>query len=98
VNADRTVSVHPVTLGVVDGERVAVAKGLSAGDIVVTEGADRLRDGAQVLLPNAGPAAAAQKPATPAAAGQGQGQGQGQGRHKRPNGQAPNQPPTRPPQ
>jgi membrane fusion protein, multidrug efflux system len=91
VNADRTVSVHPVTLGVVDGERVAVAKGLSAGDIVVTEGADRLRDGAQVLLPNAAPAAAAQKPAAPAAAGQ------GQGRHKRPNGQAPNQSPTRPP-
>jgi membrane fusion protein, multidrug efflux system len=91
VNADRTVSVHPVTLGVVDGERVAVAKGLSAGDIVVTEGADRLRDGAQVLLPNAAPAAAPQKPAAPAAAGQ------GQGRHKRPNGQAPNQSPTRPP-
>jgi multidrug efflux system membrane fusion protein len=87
--ADRTVSVHPVTLGVVDGERVAVAKGLAAGDIVVTEGADRLRDGAQVLLPDAGPAAT-QKPAgQPAAA---------PGRRKRPNARAPNQPATRPPQ
>jgi multidrug efflux system membrane fusion protein len=90
VNADRTVSVHPVTLGVVDGERVAVTKGLAVGDIVVTEGADRLRDGAQVLLPNADPAASAPKPAAqPGAA---------PGRRKRPNGQAPNQPATRPPQ
>jgi multidrug efflux system membrane fusion protein len=89
VNADRTVSVHPVTLGVVDGERVAVTKGLAAGDIVVTEGADRLRDGAQVLLPNSNPSAAPQRPA-----GQ---PGAGSGRRKRqngqaPNGQAPNQP------
>ena len=90
VNADRTVGVHPVTLGVVDGERVAVAKGLAAGDIVVTEGADRLRDGAQVLLPNTAPAAAAQKPA-----GQ---PGAAPARRKRPSGQAPNQPATRPPQ
>ena len=53
VNADRTVAVRPVTLGVVDGERVAVAAGLSAGDVVVTEGGDRLRDGATVMLPEA---------------------------------------------
>src|SRR5580693_517582 len=64
VNADRTVSVRAVTLGVVDGERVAVVKGLNAGEIVVTEGGDRLRDGAPVQLPStAAPAAAAQGPA-----------------------------------
>ncbi|MGH8137041.1 MAG: efflux RND transporter periplasmic adaptor subunit [Steroidobacteraceae bacterium] len=51
VNPDSTVSVRPVTLGVVDGEQVAVSKGLSPGDVVVTEGGDRLRDGAPVLLP-----------------------------------------------
>ena len=56
VNADNTVSVRPVTLGVVDGERVAVTAGLAAGDVVVTEGGDRLRDGAQVMLPDAAPA------------------------------------------
>jgi membrane fusion protein, multidrug efflux system len=50
-----TVSVRPVTLGVIDGERVAVAKGLSPGDVVVTEGGDRLRDGAPVLLPASTP-------------------------------------------
>jgi multidrug efflux system membrane fusion protein len=51
VNVDSTVAVRPVVLGVVDGERVAVVKGLAPGDVVVTEGGDRLRDGARVLLP-----------------------------------------------
>jgi multidrug efflux system membrane fusion protein len=76
VNADSTVKVRPVTLGVVDGERVAVATGLAAGEIVVTEGGDRLRDDAKVLLPDATPkpAAAAHppgsaKPGTPGAPG-----------------------------
>ncbi len=53
VNPDQTVSVRPVTLGVVDGERVSVASGLAAKDVVVTEGGDRLRDGAKVQLPPA---------------------------------------------
>jgi membrane fusion protein, multidrug efflux system len=60
VNPDHTVKVRPVTLGVVDGERVAVTQGLSVGEVVVTEGGDRLRDGAQVQLPSAaGPSVAA---------------------------------------
>jgi len=53
VNPDSTVSVHPIKLGTADGERVAVTSGLSATDIVVTEGGDRLRDGATVQLPAA---------------------------------------------
>jgi multidrug efflux system membrane fusion protein len=65
VNADHSVSVRPVTLGVVDGERVAVTAGLKAGEIVVTEGGDRLREGAQVILPSASPAPAASGPAQP---------------------------------
>jgi membrane fusion protein, multidrug efflux system len=75
VNADRTVTVRPVTLGVVDGERVAITAGLAAGETVVTEGGDRLRDGAQVQLPNATPPAAgahapgAAHPGTPGAPG-----------------------------
>ncbi len=99
VNADRTVSVHPVTLGVVDGERVAVTKGLAAGDVVVTEGADRLRDGAQVLLPNSDPSAATQKPAGQPGAGTHRKRTNGQGPNgQAPDGQGPNQPPARPPQ
>jgi multidrug efflux system membrane fusion protein len=72
VGSDSTVKVRTVTLGVVDGERVAVTKGLSAGEVVVTEGGDRLRDGAPVLLPSATvPAAGAKAPgsARPGASG-----------------------------
>ena len=68
VNSDHTVAVRPVTLGVVDGERVAILKGLKLGELVVTDGGDRLRDGAEVQLPGATPApsAAARPPgATP---------------------------------
>jgi multidrug efflux system membrane fusion protein len=62
VNPDRTVKVKPVTLGVVDGERVAVTQGLSVGEVVVTEGGDRLRDGAAVQLPSAAESVAAAHP------------------------------------
>jgi membrane fusion protein, multidrug efflux system len=83
VDTDKqTVSVRPVTLGVVDGERVAVTVGLAAGEVVVTEGGDRLRDGAAVLLPKtqaAGAAPVPGKPATPATPAQ----------HRRPRGKQP---------
>jgi multidrug efflux system membrane fusion protein len=62
VDSDRTAKVRPVTLGAVDGERVAVAAGLAVGEVVVTEGGDRLRDGAPVQLPPATPAAGAAAP------------------------------------
>jgi len=58
-----TVSVHPVTLGAQDGDFFAVTAGLSPGDRVVTDGADRLRDGAKVSIPDTA--------STPAAAGAG---------------------------
>jgi membrane fusion protein, multidrug efflux system len=45
---DAKAVVQPVTVGLVDAERAAIAKGLSAGDIVVTDGVDRLRDGSPV--------------------------------------------------
>lgn len=54
VNADDTVSVRPVTLGASQGERVAVVSGLAPGERVVTDGADRLRDGAKVTAREAG--------------------------------------------
>ncbi|HEY4214763.1 MAG TPA: efflux RND transporter periplasmic adaptor subunit [Steroidobacteraceae bacterium] len=51
VNADKTAAVRAVKLGVQDGDTVAVTEGLAEGDIVVTEGGDRLRDGSPVELP-----------------------------------------------
>ena len=49
VAADRSVSIRKVALGPVDGESVAV-EGLAAGELVVVDGADRLREGATVEL------------------------------------------------
>jgi multidrug efflux system membrane fusion protein len=48
VNADSTVSVRPVKLGVTDGDRVEVVSGLTPGDRIVIDGADKLRDGAKI--------------------------------------------------
>src|SRR4029077_13140868 len=50
VNADSTVSVRPVKLGVTDGDRVEVLSGLVPGDRIVIDGADKLRDGAKINL------------------------------------------------
>lgn len=48
--ADNKVSVRPVELGPQDGPMFAVKSGLSPGDRVVVDGADRLRDGTVVLI------------------------------------------------
>jgi multidrug efflux system membrane fusion protein len=48
INADNTVSVHPVKLGVTDGDRVEVLSGIQPGDRIVIDGADKLRDGAKI--------------------------------------------------
>jgi membrane fusion protein, multidrug efflux system len=48
VNADDTVSVRKIALGVTDGDRVEVKSGLQPGDRIVVDGADKLRDGAKI--------------------------------------------------
>jgi membrane fusion protein, multidrug efflux system len=53
VNSDNTVSVRPVKIGPTDGPAAEVTSGLSAGDRVVVDGTDRLRDGARVTIPGA---------------------------------------------
>jgi multidrug efflux system membrane fusion protein len=50
VNADSTVSVRPVQLGVTDGDNVEVRSGLAPGDRIVIDGADKLRDGAKINI------------------------------------------------
>jgi len=50
VNSDNTVSVHPVVLGATDGNRVEVLSGLAPGDLVVVDGADKLREGAKISM------------------------------------------------
>jgi len=46
----QTVSVHKVTLGPSDGRNTVIKDGLKEGDKVVTEGSDRLSDGAKVRI------------------------------------------------
>jgi len=70
VNADQTVSVTKVTLGPGDATNIAITQGLKPGATVVVDGADKLKDGAKVLLRQAGGAAA------------GTGKSQGGHRHK----------------
>jgi multidrug efflux system membrane fusion protein len=58
VQPDSTVAVRVVKTGITDSEKTQILDGLSATDRVVVDGADRLRDGARVMLPGATPHAA----------------------------------------
>jgi multidrug efflux system membrane fusion protein len=67
VKPDNTVAIQVVKTGVTEGTRVQIIDGLKAGDKVVTDGLDRLRDGARITIaPPPG-----QKPTTPPAANRG---------------------------
>jgi multidrug efflux system membrane fusion protein len=57
-----------VTLGPQDGDKIAVTKGLNPGETVVTDGADRLRDGAEVTIPSGKKVSAVKPPAEAAPA------------------------------
>jgi len=50
VNADDTVSVQAVTTSVTDGTNTVITQGLKPGDVVVTDGVDRLTDGAPIVI------------------------------------------------
>jgi multidrug efflux system membrane fusion protein len=54
VNADKTVSQRTVKTGVQDGDKIQILSGIKEGDTVVVDGADRLRDGADVEIPAGG--------------------------------------------
>jgi multidrug efflux system membrane fusion protein len=71
VNPDDTVSVQNVTTGPTDGTNTVITKGVSPGDVVVTDGVDRLSDGAKVTVA-----------ITPTSAPSGQGKGKGRHHHK----------------
>jgi multidrug efflux system membrane fusion protein len=70
IKPDNRATIHVVVLGPTDGENQAILKGLKAGDQVVLEGIDRLREGRPVYVVTDEP-----KPAAPAAPKQGKGGG-----------------------
>ena len=66
----RTVALTNVKRGEENAERVEVTSGLQGGETVITEGADRLKDGAKVTLPGDNPARGAGAGAAGAKPGQ----------------------------
>jgi multidrug efflux system membrane fusion protein len=50
VKPDTTVAVRNVKIGETEGDETAITSGLSAGEIVVTDGVDKLQPGAKVAL------------------------------------------------
>jgi multidrug efflux system membrane fusion protein len=54
--ADHTVAQRTVTRGHATVDKVEITSGLKQGEQVITEGADRLKDGAHVMLPGDKPA------------------------------------------
>jgi multidrug efflux system membrane fusion protein len=103
--ADKTVAQRVVQPGVTEGERVAIDSGVKPGEIVVTDGIDKLREGSTVEMAASADASGAPThaaaPPKPAGAdnaqqgrrwGRGDGtqpQGDGQWQHRRRDGQAP---------
>lgn len=90
LNADQTVSKTAVKTGQATGVQVQITEGLKAGDKVITEGGDRLRDGGKVQLPGARPQGQGKgegkgpRRNRDGAQGAGQGQGGGEGRQRQP--------------
>jgi multidrug efflux system membrane fusion protein len=80
VQPDKTVALRIVKLGPADGQRQSIADGLKPGDLVVTDGTDRLRPGAAVEVASARPEI------KPPAGGVPGGKGSGKGRRSKDNG------------
>jgi membrane fusion protein, multidrug efflux system len=81
VNANNSVSVHKVTLGPSDGKNTVITSGLAAGNIVVTDGTDRLSDGAKIQAAAARPASGSVGAAAPASGAGAASDAQGQRKH-----------------
>jgi len=89
LNEDSTVSKRDVVTGPTDGKHTVITSGLAAGDKVVIDGVDRLRDGAKVKVVDHTTAGAGQAGAGagPGSGGEGSGAGStnggGQHHHRR---------------
>lgn len=81
VGDDGTATLRPVTTGPTEGLDTAISAGLKAGERVVTDGVDRIREGAkvEVVEPGAPAPAAAQSSSEAAKGGRHRGNGKGRG-------------------
>ncbi len=67
--AERTVTVRPVIRGQATGEKIVITSGLKAGEQVITEGADRLKEGSRVTLAGDAPRGGGRRQGASAAQG-----------------------------
>ena len=85
LNADDTVTKRDVVTGPSDGKATTITSGLAAGDKVVIDGVDRLRDGAKVrVVDGAGNAVAWRRPRAAPRAAKARGMAPATGRPARP--------------
>jgi multidrug efflux system membrane fusion protein len=93
VDQENKVAIRPVKIGAQTPDKVSVTEGVQPGEIVVVDGADRIRDGVPVLLPGQEPPAArAPGQRRPGAGGQRRPRGEGgqpEGQGDRPRGPPP---------
>jgi len=88
INPDNTVAMKQIVTGAVDGKLTQVNSGLTAGQRVVVDGTDRLRDGLHITV------AAANNQGAPAGGTRTRGAGQGQGQQGQHSGRSQNAPPA----
>jgi multidrug efflux system membrane fusion protein len=67
-NSPWVVSLRGVTVGPAQDDSVSILSGLDAGETIVTDGADRLKDGARVMVPQLASSTAPMPAASPAPA------------------------------
>jgi membrane fusion protein, multidrug efflux system len=100
LNNDSTVAKRDVVVGPTDGKHTVITSNLGAGDKVVIDGVDRLRDGAKVKVVDHAATGGAQAGATPGSGGEGSAAGatNGGGQHHKhrhdQSGAADNAPPA----
>jgi membrane fusion protein, multidrug efflux system len=81
LNDDLTVSKRDVATGPTDGKHTVITSGLKAGNKVVIDGVDRLRDGAKVKVVDNAAASGGQAGAEAAPGSGGEGSAKGAGQH-----------------
>jgi multidrug efflux system membrane fusion protein len=86
ISSNNTVAVQQIVTGAVDGKLTQATSGLTAGQRVVVDGTDRLRDGLHVTVAAPNNQAAPAAPTRTRGAGQGQGQRSGRSQASPPAG------------
>ena len=83
VRENQTAELRPVTIQITEGNDVAIASGLKAGEMVMLEGMDKVQDGTRVDVQTPGQSADSASGERSAGGGAGRNGGNGRGRGNR---------------